>query len=350
MIRKLNDVFLVAICMIATIQTSAQLGGRYVYDFLEQSPSARIQGLGGKALTAFGWDGGPALYTPSLLHNGIQTNLSISTGFYPAGISQGNAHYIHQLPKYGLSLQGAIQYMNYGSFDAADVAGNITGSFRASEYALILGGSKAYSDKLRFGANMKLIASYLEGYDSYGGALDLSGSYIDTSSRVVISAVFRNIGTQFSTYAGEQEPLPFEILVGFSKRLAHLPFRFHITMQHLERWNIRYDNPDSEDAGGLFPGTDQGPTDGQIAIDNFFRHFVFGGEFLLGKYDQVQLRFGYDHFRRGELLIENTRGLAGFNFGFGLKVKTFRIDYGRSIYHQGGGLHHFSLSTRLGRI
>ena len=39
--------------------------------------------------------------------------------------------------------------------------------------------------------------------------------------------------------------------------------------------------------------------------------------------------------------------LAGFSFGAGFKVNRFRIDYGYSAFHLGGGLNHFGLSTNL---
>ena len=38
---------------------------------------------------------------------------------------------------------------------------------------------------------------------------------------------------------------------------------------------------------------------------------------------------------------------AGFNFGVGLKINRFRIDYGRSVYHLAGGANQLTISTNL---
>ena len=84
-----------------------------------------------------------------------------------------------------------------------------------------------------------------------------------------------------------------------------------------------------------------------INVDNFFRHLVFGGEFLFGKKDNFRVRVGYSHFQRKELSVSGFRSLAGFSFGLGLKISKFRIDYGRAFYHIAGGLNHFSISTNL---
>ena len=40
-------------------------------------------------------------------------------------------------------------------------------------------------------------------------------------------------------------------------------------------------------------------------------------------------------------------GLVGFNFGLGIKVKRFQIDYSRSIYSLAGVTNHLSISTNF---
>ena len=61
----------------------------------------------------------------------------------------------------------------------------------------------------------------------------------------------------------------------------------------------------------------------------------------------MRLRLAYNHQRRAELTVRNTRSLAGFSTGVGFKVKQFRIDYGLAIYHLAGTAHQFSISTSL---
>ena len=40
-------------------------------------------------------------------------------------------------------------------------------------------------------------------------------------------------------------------------------------------------------------------------------------------------------------------GPVGFNFGIGVNIKKFKIDYGRSIYSLAGTTNHLSISTNF---
>ena len=63
--------------------------------------------------------------------------------------------------------------------------------------------------------------------------------------------------------------------------------------------------------------------------------------------ENFRLRVGYNHFMRKELSVDNFGSLAGFSLGGGIKVNRFRIDYGHTTFHLGGGLNQFSISTNL---
>jgi hypothetical protein len=68
---------------------------------------------------------------------------------------------------------------------------------------------------------------------------------------------------------------------------------------------------------------------------------------LLGKKENFRLRFGYNHLLRKETEVRNLRSMSGFAFGFGLKVKWFRVDFGRAIQHLGAGNTHLTISTNF---
>ena len=74
-----------------------------------------------------------------------------------------------------------------------------------------------------------------------------------------------------------------------------------------------------------FLGDQQPADEGVDFFDNFFRHFVFNGEFLFGKTESFRLRLGYNHLRRKELSLENQFSLSGFSFGVGFKVSKFNF-------------------------
>ena len=141
----------------------------------------------------------------------------------------------------------------------------------------------------------------------------------------------------------------FDLQIAFSKRLEHLPFRFTITAQQLQKWYIRYDDPD-RDVQVNFIGEVQEISGFSKGLDNFFRHFIFSGEFLIGAREQFRLRFAYNHLRKQEMRLSSFRSLAGFSLGFGFNIKKIKFDYGLGYYHLSGATNHLSLRMDLDRI
>ncbi|MBK8557102.1 MAG: hypothetical protein IPL65_15615 [Lewinellaceae bacterium] len=126
-----------------------------------------------------------------------------------------------------------------------------------------------------------------------------------------------------------------------------MPFRFSVIAHHLTQWQIRYDDPNAQDNSVLLFGGDTQQSKGNPGIDNFFRHFIFNGEFLLGANESFRIRLGYNHLRRRELSVNNYRSLAGFSGGIGVKISKFRIDVGYAAYHLAGGVLHVGIGTNL---
>jgi len=340
---------LIIVLFFITEKTNAQVGGDHIYEFLNLSNSARVTGLGGNLITVKDDDVSLAYSNPALLNEKMHKALSFNYNFHLADISNGYFGYAHQINKWNATVHGGIQYINYGTFNLTDNIGNTNGTFKASEYALTFGAGKQLYDKLSVGANLKLISSQLESYNSLGIATDIAAYYSDTSGRFGLTLVFKNIGTQLTTYQdGNREPLPFDIQFGISKRLAHLPFRFSIIAHNLQRWNITFDDPNSTESVFLI-GDGAQDSDNQFRdrVDNLFRHVIFNGEFLFGKGDIMRLRLGYNHFMRRELSVTNFRSRSGFAFGLGIKLRRFRYEYGRGYFHFAGGLNHLSISTNL---
>jgi hypothetical protein len=327
--------------------TIAQIGGDNVYEFVNLSPSARVTALGGSLITVMDDDVNLAQQNPSLLNPEMHQQLSVNHNFHIADIQYGYASFGWQMKKWDATLHGGVQYLDYGTFLATNEIGEEMGEFDAGEYAVTLGIGKELYERMNVGANLRYVTSQMEGYTSHGLLMDVAGIYKDTARRLNLTLVFRNIGGQVQTYReGNREPVPFEIQAGVSHRLKYLPFRFSVIMHNLQRWNILYDDPNSEE-DVLFLGTQQDVSDGNPAIDNFFRHFIFSGEFLLGSKENFRLRAGYNHLLGRELAVTNFRGASGFAFGAGIKINRFRLDYGHGFYHFGGGVNHITISTNL---
>ncbi len=340
-----NHLFITFLFLALANESTAQLGGQEAYGFLRLPQSARVQALGGVLITVHDDDAALAYSNPAALNKTMHKALTFNTGLVAPGIVAGYAGYAHYLKK-GITVHGGVQYLNYGKFVTADDMGNTSGNFSASDYAITLGASQRFTRKYSMGANVRFITSQLESYHSSALALDLAAMYTDTAHGLVVAAVLRNAGTQLSTYAGSPENVPTDLQIGISKRLRRLPFRISATVQHLNRWNIRYDDPNSLKETNIFG--EQVKEDTSLNwLDNAARHVVLGGEFLLGKRENLRLRVGYNYLRTKELLPKNGRGILGLSVGVGLKISKFRIEYGHEFRHFAGNSDFISIATNL---
>jgi hypothetical protein len=335
-----------SIFLFTHFSASAQIGGQYTFAFLKQRPSARLTGLNGSQIALRDDDISLAYMNPALLNNTMHQALTFNNDFLLGKISTGYFGYGHAVEKLKMTFQGGIQYINYGNFKQADEFGNVQGQFKAAEYAITLGAGRQINERLSAGINIKYISSQLEAYKSTGIAADLAGAYWNDVKKFGATVVFKNIGAQLSTYAGQREELPLDVQVGFTKKLQKAPFRVSAVLHDLNRWNLRYDNPLNNEIT-LLGETPTPPSRLSQELDNFFRHLNVGGELLLGKNENFRFRVGYSHQVRKEMSVNNIRSMAGFSLGFGIKVSKFRLDYGLGKQHLAGGMNHLSISTNF---
>jgi hypothetical protein len=321
----------------------AQKGGESTYSFLGLTNSARVAALGGEVVSLMNDDINLIYHNPALLTPGMHNHLALNYVNYFAGVNFGYAAYGMYREGIG-SFAAGIHYVNYGTFDRTDEYGQILGTFRASEYALNLVYSRSIIDTLlTAGVNLKPVYSSFEDYSSLGIALDAGVTYHNPATLTTVGLVARNMGVQLTTYTGTREKLPFELQAGVTQGLAHAPFRFSVTCQNLERWDLTYEVHGSEDFNPV--GGEAEKSNFDIFGDKLMRHLVFGVEFLVG--EKFHLDLGYNYKRRKEMKVSARPGMVGFSWGFGLRVSKFHISYGRSSYHLAGGTNHFSLTTNL---
>lgn len=333
-----------------SIALIGQIGGRYTYEFLGNPQSARLTALGGSLITIADTDISLAASNPALLSDTSHNQITINHNFAFAGGSNGYIGYARTIKKLDINAHVGISYASFGEFTAADELGNAQGTFSGGETALTIGASKQLNERISIGANIKGIFGNLETYSSVGIGADIGLLYTKPGSNFSAAFVVKNIGTELSSYGDEAASLPLDIQIGISQKLQHLPFRFTIIAHQLQQWSVRYDDPNNMDTETLFGEPVAEPSEFSNGVDNFFRHFIFNGEFLLGKRQGLKLRFGYNHLRRKELSLSNFRSLAGFSIGFGLRIKGLDIDYGLGYFHLAGAANHLSIKTDLSRI
>ena len=319
-----------------------QIGGKHTYQFLSLVTSPRQAALGGKLITLYDYDVNQGIYNPATINPKMDNHLSVNYGSYFGEVTYGTAAYAYTYDRHVQTFHMGVNYVNYGTFEGRDEAGLLTGDFTGSEIALSFG--YAYNipwTDIYLGANAKLISSTLESYNSFGGALDIGAIYIDEVNDINIALSVRNFGTQFTTYAGLQESLPFEVLAGISQEVENVPVRWHITLENLQQWNIAFSNPNRAQQT-----IDGGAEEEKVSfLNNALRHVIMGAELFPGK--SFNIRVGYN-FRRGEeLRIEEQRNFSGISVGLGLRFNKLRFDYSYSRYTLAANTSLFGLMINL---
>jgi len=331
---------------VIALAATAQIGGHYTYAFLNLTNSARVASLGGKSVSITGDDLNMPFHNPSLLNPGMDRHMVLNYVGYFAGIKYGYASFARDFGNKGTFAAG-MHYSNYGTFTAANETGIVTGEFQAAEYALNLIYSRKIDSLLTVGINVKPVYSSLESYNSLGLAADLGITYFNPDRLFSAALVLKNLGTQIIKYypGAERENLPFEIQAGFSQKLMHAPFRFSLTLQHLQKFDLSYESSvNSNSTYDPLNGEEINKNKYEVFGDKLMRHAIIGMEFLPGENFYVNL--GYNYQRRQELKVPVRVGMVGFSWGFGMKINKYRFSYGRSTYHLAGASNHFSLSVK----
>lgn len=332
-----------------SLNSFSQLGGKSTYQFLNIISSPKVAALGGYAIAIPDADLEMTYFNPALIDSSHHNTMDLNYVDYFSDINYGYAGYARTIGDLG-TFTGAIKYIHYGDFLLADEAGIVSGEFTVSETALNIGWANDYKYGLKYGANLKVVYSSFYDNTSFGALMDFGGTWYHEKSKFMAALVVKNLGSQITTYTeGNYESMPFEIQVGFSKRLKHAPFRFSLNFHNLEVLDYWYDSPNELETTSLF-GTDTPTEEEGHFFESMFRHVTAGVEVIFSK--SFQIRMGYNHQRRSELKLRDgsKSGLVGFNFGVGIKVKKFKIDYGRSIYSLAGSTNHLSISTNFSEL
>jgi len=323
MFKKLLIVLLVLFCT----DSFSQIGGKYVYQFLNLVTSPRQAALGGKTVTIHDYDVNQGIFNPATINPEMDNRLSVNYGSYFGEVTYGTAAYAYTYDRHVQTFHASVNYVNYGSFDGYDENGLQTAEFTGSDIAVSFG--YAYNipwTDIYVGANGKLISSTLESYNSFGAAIDVGALYIDDRNDINIGLAIRNVGFQIKPYQDTNEKLPMEIVAGISQSLEHVPIRWHLTLENLQQWNIAFSNPNRAE-GSL----DGGSNEEKVGFfNNALRHVIVGAELFPEK--SFSVRLGYNFRRAEELRIVEQRNFSGISAGFGIRFNKIRFDYSYSRY------------------
>ena len=178
-------------------------------------------------------------------------------------------------------------------------------------------------------------------YPPFENSTTLGLLYINEKLDFNAALVVRNLGTQITTYAGLNEKLPFELDFGMSQTLEHMPLRWHLTFENLQKWPIASANP-----AQVTTDLEGNQTSEKLGfLTNVIRHTIIGAELFPDR--GFNIRLGYNFRRAAELRILDQRDFSGLSFGIGIKLNKMRFSYTHARYSSASNASFFGLQIDL---
>ena len=139
---------------------SAQIGGDATFRFLELSGSPRQLALG-DPITLRDMDISSTLANPAMIRGEHGSQVMVNYEPYFDGINRGTAAYAYTINRQK-ALVFDVNYINYGTFEGADLHGNSTGSFTGSEVALGIASSHYFlQQNIHLGARLRYALAFV---------------------------------------------------------------------------------------------------------------------------------------------------------------------------------------------
>jgi hypothetical protein len=350
-----------ALC--TTVAAMAQPASYASFSSLSQGGSARLVGLGWDALAHPG-DVSFSAFNPALLRPEHRNQIAITSQASLGGLRVGGLSYGLPLParvkrpeaplaqwdaQRGLhgwsapswSAAVGVDYLQTGLLEERDAAGELLGTFRAQEVTPRLAAA-AHWKGFTAGLGTKLAMLTYGPYTAQALALDGGLLWTIDSGRTSMGIVVKNAGRSLEYFAAEREALPLDVQLTISQKLKYAPFRWNLTYTHLQRWDMRYVDPQL---------VSKDPLTGEVTVqdisfwNNALRHVHPSVEAQLG--GRIFIQVGYDVRRQMEMRIPTRRSNPGLSFGLSLQTAKMSYQYGSAVYHVAGRLNQFTLIRRL---
>ncbi len=302
---RLTFILIAATLFLQTDFLSAQLRG---FAFLRTTFGGRAGGMGG-AYTAMTGDLHAIGSNPALIAGLKKRQGAFDYVNHVLDIQSGFGAYLHPLRNGNLAI--ALFFQDYGDLQRIDEFGNEQGSFSASSFALAASYSRKIQPSVWVGGTLKYFRSAIDAYSADGFAVD-AGVFWQTSlfDNLKVGAAVANLGRARTAFIETRESLPTRVEVGVSKRLAHLPLEWALTLQ-------KYPDEDLI--------------------------FAAGGEFTLSPH--LFLRLGYNSLAKDQKVGLSNERFAGISTGFGIRYQKYLIDYSFTSMGAVGSQNRLSLSV-----
>lgn len=309
--------------------------GRTSYDFMNITPSAHAYALGGNNISIIEEDITLIENNPALLGQEMHMKWGINYMMYVAGIHFAGTTFGVATSDRG-ALAAGLQYYGYGSMPMTDETGQVLGKFSPQDIQIQCTYSHDIIEGLRGGARLKFVYSNYEQYTGMALAVDLGINYYNAEKEYSLSLVGRNLGGQLKRFANSYGNLPMDLQLGYSQVVKNTPIRISITAHDLWRWKIPYPTTTINSEGIIVEDK---------FFEHFFRHLIFGAEYLFS--ENFYIGLGYNYKVASDMRTDNRNFISGFSIGAGLKVKMFAVDVAVASHHVGGTTLMLNLSTSL---
>ena len=284
---------------------------------------------------------GASQNNPALLNADLNSQLNVAFNSFLAGIKTYNLTGAYYHEKLNTTFSGTIYFVDYGTIQQTDAAGNVAGNFHPVDYVVQVSAARQYLERWNYGATIKWIESNYQLYKSSAIAVDFGVHYSDSVHKIDAGIVAKNMGVQFKTYAGTAEDLPFDLQVGITKKLEKAPFGFSLQAQHVYQFNTLYNDMAFNNANNFSSNNN--------FFNKIFNHFVIASHIYLG--ENLEATVGYNHLRRTELNIGTSgNGLNGFSMGIRAKFLKWQVLYARSNYQRNVSYNQLGLTLQLNQF
>ena len=292
--------------------------GEDTYYFLRFPASSRANALGGHTVSLVELEPSLVFHNPALLGGEMDGMLNVNYMNYISGIDIGSAIFTKAFRERSSWGVGAT-FINYGNMKEMNINNEYLGTFSAQDVGLHAFYAYDLSEKWRGGLSLKALYSTIADYYSYGIAFDAGLSYFDQEEDFSFGLALKSIGAQLKSYDKERQNIPWDLQMGFSKRMAHAPVRVSVTAMYLNQWKFDIiDNSTVE-------------TDKDSFFETAFKHLVFGLEFVPS--ENFWVGVGFNPKTKMDMKLQSGNGLGGFSVGGGVKVSRFNIGASLARYH-----------------
>lgn len=314
-------------CLVASAQSRE--GGATLH-YLSLPATTKTAALGGVTASIIANDAALALESPALFGLEQDGQLSLSYMNYLSDTHVGSVFYARQLGSRGAWGVGG-RYIDYGRQEERNLRGEHLSDFIPKELALQASYSYELTDRLRAGLTIKAVYMRLADYTAWGLGTDLGLNYFSEDKERSVGLSVVNLGRLIQPLGQERpEPLPWDIRLGYSQKLAHAPFQIHLTAYDLRPRHRGVFTPELKTAGKVI------------------RHLSLGVEYVPN--DKFWIGVGYNPRIAQDYYAIRGSKFAGLSLGVGFDAVGYRASVAATSY--GGSFWAFmaTFSTDFGLI